>query len=92
MANTKKKVVAVKKDWVIVRAIKEKPENGAICKFHEDHYNDQMKHFELLKRGTYKEIVNTDISQYSLQNLTAEDIEEIQNDGDTIVMDITKGK
>ena len=86
-----KKVIRTGK-WVIVRRIHRGAEHlGAISKIEEHKYEANIKEWELLKRGTHKEIVATDVGQYSsTKDLTAEDIANIQEDPDTIVMNMKK--
>ena len=84
----KKKVVRTGK-WVIVRRIHRGLKSGAIGKMEEHKYEALIKEFELLKRGTYKSIMMTKLEQFEeKEELTAEDIADLQMDPDTIIMDL----
>ena len=83
-----KKVVRTGK-WVIVKRIHRGLKGGAIRKMEEHKYEALIKEFELLKRGTYKSIMMTKLEQFEdKEELTAEDIADLQKDPDTIIMDI----
>ena len=77
--------------WVIVKRIHRGIEHmGSISKMEEHKYEANIKEFELLKRGSHRSIIMTDVKQYEEKELTAKDIDNIQNDPDTIIMDIKK--
>ena len=85
------KVVKRTGKWVIVKRIHRGIEHlGSISKMEEHKYEANIKEYELFKRGTHKEIVETDLAQYNKVDLSAEDIASIQEDPDTIVMNMKK--
>jgi len=91
MGKMRKKVTG---KWVIVRRIHRGLNGGAIGKMEEHKYEALIKEFELLKRGTYKSIMMTDLKQFEeKEELTAKDISDLQSDPNTIIMDLkTKDK
>jgi len=80
--------------WVIVRRIHRGLPAGAVRKMEEHKYEALIKEFELLKRGTYKSIMMTNLEQFEeKEELTAKDISDLQSDPNTIIMDLkTKDK